>query len=127
MNIIICIKNSRHFNECNFLIIALHSLNTEILMLSNCDSYGCTVPLPHKASVLHVLKNTTSLVNTRIPPRVCYTYGETPTKKSIHPMPSYHNRVVRLEAISGHVISVGHLTTAFLNEKFTKMAHIQTI
>lgn len=50
MNMIISVKNDRHLNECNFLIFALHSLSTEILVLSNCDSYGYTVTLPHKAS-----------------------------------------------------------------------------
>lgn len=123
---IIFINNGRHLNECNFLIIALHSLSTEILMLSNYDSYGYTATLPHKASAWHVLKSTAPLLNTRIPPRGCYAYGETPMKKSIHRMSSFHNMVVRLEVILWHVISARHLTTTFLNEKFPKMAHNQT-
>lgn len=94
MNMIISVKNGKHLNKCNFLIFALHSLSTEILVLSNCDSCGYTVTLPHKASALNVPKNT------RMPPRGCYIYEETPMKKSIHPMSSYHNMVVRLEVIS---------------------------
>lgn len=124
MNMIISVKNDRHLNECNFLIFALHSLSTEILVLSNCDSYGYTVTLPHKASAWNVPKNTAPLLNTRIPPRGCYIYEETPMKKSIHPMSSYHNMVVRLEVISDNEISVWHMTTALLNEKFPKMTNV---
>lgn len=123
MNIIISIKNDRCLNECNFLIFTLHSLSTEVSMLSNCDSYGCTVTQPHKASAWNVPKNPAPLLSTMRPPRGYFTYEETLMKKSIHPMSSYHSMVVRLEVISGNEISLWHKTTALLNEKFPKKWH----